>query len=131
MLVANPSDSQGRVKFVRASMITWPITYFLFISSGNYLQMVLARLAVTVSAGVGQPAWHALFVDYCPKEHRGRYNALLEICWSVLYGGGSWMGGILYQNMGIRTPFEWSIGLMSIGAVLSILFLREPEIRAE
>lgn len=53
LLVANPSDSQGRVKFVRASMITWPVTYVLFISSRNYLQLVLARLAVTISAGVG------------------------------------------------------------------------------
>ena len=131
LLVASPSDSQGRVKFVRASMITWPITYLLFINSGNYLQLVLARLAITISAGVGQPAWHALFVDYCPKGHRGRYNALLEIGWSVLYGVGSWLGGILYQNMGMRTPFQWSIGLMSVGAVLSILLLREPEEKAE
>lgn len=33
--------------------------------------------------------------------------------------------------MGIRTPFQWSIGLMSVDAVLSILLLREPEVKAE
>jgi MFS family permease len=131
LLVASPSDDQGRVKFVLASMISWPITYLLFINSGSYLQILLARLAITVSSGVGQPAWHAMFVDYCPKEHRGRYNALLEIAWSVLYGGGSWLGGMLYQNVGIKTPFQVAIALMSVGSVAALLYLKEPEVRAE
>ena len=131
LLVASPSDSQGRVKFVLVSMISFPITYFLFLNSGNYLQLMLARMAVTIGSGIGQPAWHALFVDYCPKEHRGRYNALLEIAWSVLYGGGNWLGGVLYQNVGLRAPYNWSIGLMAVGAILSVLFLREPKVKAE
>ena len=105
LLVAGPSDDHGRVKFVLASMITWPITYFLFINTESYLQIMLARIAITISAAVGQPAWHALFVDYCPKEHRGRYNAMLEIAWSILYGGGNWLGGVIYQNVGLKAPF--------------------------
>lgn len=127
MLVAGPSDSQGRVKFVVTSMVTWPITYYMFLQSGNYMEIAIARIAITIAAGVGQPAWHALFVDYCPKEHRGRYNALLEIAWSLLYGGGSWIGGMLYQDYGYRTPFIWSIALMAVGGFASLLFLREPK----
>ena len=103
----------------------------MFINTGNYLHLLIARLAITVSAGIGNPGWHALFVDYCPKEHRGRYNAMLEIAWSILYGGGNWLGGVIYQNMGMRAPFQYSIGLMTIGAILAILFLREPEVKAE
>jgi MFS family permease len=131
LLVANPSDSQGRAKFVLVSMIGFPITYFMLINTGSYLQFMLARIAVTIAAGIGQPAWHALFVDYCPREHRGRYNALLEIAWSVLYGGGNWLGGVLSQEVGLKAPFQWSIGMMAAGAVLATLFLREPEIKAE
>jgi predicted MFS family arabinose efflux permease len=72
-----------------------------------------------------------MFVDYCPKEHRGRYNALLEIAWSILYGGGSWLGGMLYQNVGIKMPFQVEIALMSVGSVVALLYLKEPEVRAE
>lgn len=131
LLVAGPSDDQGRVKFVLASMVTWPITYFLFISTGSYLQIMLARIAITVSAAMGQPAWHALFVDYCPKEHRGRYNAMLEVAWSILYGGGNWLGGVLYQNVGLKAPFQVAIAIMAVGAVAAVLFLREPAVKAE
>ena len=131
LLVAGPSDDKGRVMFVLASMITWPITYFLFINTGNYLQIMLARIGITVSAAVGQPAWHALFVDYCPKEHRGRYNAMLEIAWSIIYGGGNWLGGVLYQNVGLKAPFQVAIAIMVLGAVAAVLFLREPTVKAE
>lgn len=131
LLVANPSDSQGRVKFVMTSMILWPVTYYMFLQSGSYLGLAIARIAITISAGIGQPAWHALFVDYCPKEHRGRYNALLEIAWGVLYGGGNWLGGVLYQDYGFRSPFIWSIGIMAVGAFIAILFLREPDHKEE
>lgn len=131
LMVAAPSDDQGRVKFVLTSMIGFPVTYYLFINTGSYLQLMLARTLVTIASGIGQPGWHALFQDYCPKEHRGRFNAMLEIMWSVLYGGGNWLGGVMYQGIGLLAPFQWSIGMMSIGAIIAVFLLREPEIKAE
>jgi MFS family permease len=125
MLVASPSDN-GRVRFVKASMVSWPIAYYLFISSGSYAQILVTRVLVTIAAGVGQPAWSALFSDYCPREHRGRFNALLEVAWSFLYGGGNYLGGLLYQNYGLRVPFQVAIALMTVGGVTSLVFLKEP-----
>ena len=127
LAVASPSDENGRVRFVQASMVSWPISYLLFLSSGNYLQLMLTRIGITLAAAVGQPAWHALFTDYCPKEHRGRYHALLEIVWSLLYGGGNYLGGIIYQNLGIRAPFQIAMVMMGIGGFASIFVLKEPE----
>ncbi|MCW4012655.1 MAG: MFS transporter [Candidatus Bathyarchaeota archaeon] len=131
LLVASPSDEKGRVRFVQASMASWPITYLLFLSSGSYLTLMITRIFVTLSAAVGQPAWTALFTDYCPKEHRGRYHALLEICWSLLYGGGNYLGGLVYQNMGIRAPFQIAMALMTVGGIASLIFLKEPEYREQ
>ena len=131
LVVASPSDDKGRVRFVQASMISWPIAYLLFISSGNYLQLLATRICVTLAAAVGQPAWTALFADYCPKEHRGRYYALLEILWSLLYGGGNYLGGVFYQNMGIKAPFQIAIVIMAVGGLLSVFILKEPQIKEQ
>ena len=127
LAVASPSDENGRVSFVRASMVSWPISYLLFINSGNYLQLMFTRIGVTLAAAVGQPAWHALFTDYCPKEHRGRYHALLEIVWSLLYGGGNYLGGLIYQNIGIKAPFQIAMTMMAIGGFASLFVLKEPQ----
>lgn len=131
LLVASPSDELGRVRFVQASMVSWPISYLFFISSGNYIQLMLARISVTIAAAIGQPAWHALFTDYCPREHRGRYHAMLEITWSLLYGGGNYIGGVLYQDLGIKAPFQIALAMMAVGGALSIFVLKEPQFKED
>jgi MFS family permease len=131
LLVASPSDEHGRVRFVLASMISWPITYVLYVYTESFLAVLAARIAITLSAAVGQPSWSALFVDFCPKEHRGRFNALTTVIWSLLYGGGNYLGGVLFQNHGVGAPFLLAAAFMSVGAVIAIFTLKEPEKREE
>ena len=131
LAVATPSDEIGRIRFVQASMVSWPIAYLFFISSGNYLQLMVTRICVTLAAAVGQPAWTALFADYCPKEHRGRYYAMLETIWSLLYGGGNYLGGVIYQNLGIKSPFQIAIAMMAVGGILSVFVLKEPQFKEQ
>jgi MFS family permease len=131
LLVAGPSDKVGRVKFVLASMISWPVTYLLYVYTDGFLAVMLVRIAITLSAAVGQPAWSALFVDFCPREHRGRFNALTTVIWSMLYGGGNYLGGMLIQNYGVAAPFWVAAAFMVVGAVIAVFTLREPEKREE
>jgi len=131
LLVASPSDEHGRVRFVLASMISWPITYVLYVYTESFLAVLVVRIAITLSAAVGQPSWNALFVDFCPKEHRGRFNALTTVVWSLLYGGGNYLGGVLFQNHGVGTPFLVAAAFMSVGAVIAVFTLKEPEKREE
>lgn len=131
LLVASPSDEHGRVKFVLASMISWPFTYVLYVYTSSFLAVLVVRIAITLSAAVGQPSWSALFVDFCPKEHRGRFNALTTVVWSLLYGGGNYLGGVLFQNHGVGTPFLVAAAFMSVGAIIAVFTLKEPEKREE
>jgi MFS family permease len=131
LLVAGPSDKVGRVKFVLASMISWPVTYLLYVYTDGFLAVMWVRIAITLSAAVGQPAWSALFVDFCPREHRGRFNALTTVIWSMLYGGGNYLGGMLIQNYGVAAPFLVAAAFMVVGAVIAVFTLREPEKREE
>jgi MFS family permease len=131
LLVASPSDEHGRVKFVLASMISWPFTYVLYVYTSSFLAVLVVRIAITLSAAVGQPSWSALFVDFCPKEHRGRFNALTTVVWSLLYGGGNYLGGVLFQNHEVGTPFLVAAAFMSVGAIIAVFTLKEPEKREE
>jgi len=129
VLVAGPSDKGGRVKFVLASMISWPVTYLLYTYTESFLGVMVVRIAITLSAAVGHPAWSALFVNFCPKEHRGRFNALTTVIWSTLYGGGNYLGGVLVQNHGVCAPFRVAAAFMSAGAIIAVCTLKEPEKR--
>ena len=68
-------------------------------------------------------------MDYAPKAHRGRFNAVLNVMRPLLWSGGAILGGYLYQVYSSRATFMVGIGALTVGAVASLLFLREPEER--
>jgi len=119
------------LKYVLASMISWSVTYLLYIYTDGFLAVMVVRIAITLSAAVGHPSWSALFVDFCPREHRGRFNALTTVIWSMLYGCGNYLGGVLVQNHGVGAPFRVAAAFMTVGAVIAVLTLKEPEKREE
>lgn len=112
-------------------MISWPVTYFLYANSGSFTWVLATMIAVTLSAAVGQPAWSSLFVDFCPREHRGRFNALGTVAWSLLYGGGNYLGGVLIQSHGVAAPFQVAAALMAAGAIIAVFTLKEPQRREQ
>ena len=50
------------------------------------------ELLLTFAESLGDPAWEALFVDYQPKEHRGRFSAIASVSWSLIWGAGTVVG---------------------------------------
>lgn len=131
LIVASPSDEHGRVRFVLASMVSWPVTFMLFANTQSFMQVLVMRSAVTLAAAIGQPSWLALYTDFCPKEHRGRFYAMRTVTWSLIYGGGNYLGGVLFQNQGVKTPFQIAAGFMAVGAVIALFTLKEPEKRED
>lgn len=125
------SDRHGRLKFMLPCMFLWPVTFFLFMNSANFFQVLMVRMIMAVLGSVGDPAWQALFVDFSPREHRGRINAIANISWGVIGGIGNVVGGPLYQGLSMKAPFYTTSALQLIGAIAALLILKEPKQREE
>ena len=123
------SDKYGRIKFILVCMFLWPAGFLLFAKSGGFQALLIARLLIAFAGSLGDPAWEALFVDYQPKEHRGRFSAIASVSWSLIWGAGNVVGGLIYQDISKRMIFDLSAGLLIIGAVLALIKIREPEHR--
>ena len=128
---ASASDRHGRVRFIRPTVLMFPVVVYFFINSRGFVDVLLIRLVFAVVVSLNMPAWQALFMDYAPKEHRGRFNALLSVMRPLLWSGGTILGGYLYQTYSSRTTFMVGIGALAVGALAALLFLREPEKREE
>jgi MFS family permease len=128
---ASASDRYGRVKFIGPTSLMFPVVIYLFLNSRGFVDVLLIRLVFTVGVSFNAPAWQALFMDYAPKEHRGRFNAVLNVMRPLLWSGGTILGGYLYQTYSSRMTFLVGIGMMVVGALANNLFLREPEKREE
>ena len=123
------SDRYGRTKFILVCMFLWPAGFFLFSNSGGFQAMLIARIVLAFAGSLGDPAWEALFVDYQPKEHRGRFSAIASVSWSLIWGAGSVVGGLIYQDISKKMIFDLSAGLLIIGAILALIKIREPDHR--
>jgi DHA1 family multidrug resistance protein B-like MFS transporter len=129
--MARASDKHGRLKFILPTMFLWPISFALFAAAGDYNGILVARLLVTVASCMGDPAWEALFFDYSPKEHRGRFSAIASVSWSLIWGAGNVVGGVIYQGYSKALVFNLSAGLLVAGAIAAVFKVREPERREE
>ena len=123
------SDRYGRLKFIFPCMIMWPVFFFMFGNSMGFTAVMLSRLAIAFTGSLADPAWEALFVDYAPKEYRGRFSAIASVSWSLIWGGGVAMGGAIYEGYSKRTPFNVTTALFVIGTLVAVLVLKEPEKR--
>jgi MFS family permease len=126
---AYASDRHGRIKFIFACMFIWPGAFLLFVNARNFQAILMARLLIAVSSSIGDPAWEALFVDYSPKEYRGRFNAISSISWAIIWAAGNVLGGAIYQGYSKRMIFNLSAALFAIGIIVALIKVREPKRR--
>jgi MFS family permease len=90
---------------------------------------MFARLVLAFAGSLGDPAWEALFVDYQPKEHRGRFSAIASVSWSLIWGVGNVVGGLIYQDISKKMIFNLSATLLILGAIIALAKVREPDHR--
>jgi len=120
------SDRYGRIRFILVCMFLWPAGFLLFVNSAGFQALLIARILIAFAGSLGDPAWEALFVDYQPKEHRGRFSAIASVSWSLIWGAGNVVGGLIYQDVSKRMIFDLSAGLLIIGAIIALIKIREP-----
>ncbi len=123
------SDKYGRINFILICMFLWPAGFLLFANSRGFQALMFARLVLAFAGSLGDPAWKALFVDYQPKEHRGRFSAIASVSWSLIWGLGNVVGGLIYQDISKKMIFNLSAAILILGAIITLVKVREPDHR--
>jgi MFS family permease len=125
--IAQYADRGNRRNIVAGSLGLWSIMTAISGYTGNFIQLLLARMGVGIGQAGESPAAHAMISDYFPPEKR---TAALSIYSMGLYIGiliAFLMGGYLNQHFGWRTAFL----VMGVpGIAFSLLFyvtVKEPK----
>jgi MFS family permease len=103
----------------------------------------LYYVALSVLGAMGSVASQALFVDFSPREHRGRISALTSVIGATqsfnfaMAGGGTivgaignMVGGAIYMD-NYSLPLYLMAGSIGLTAVIGAALVREPEEREE
>lgn len=129
--IARASDKYGRLKFMFPAMFMWAATFLVYVYTRNFAEVLIVRGVLALSSCIGDPAWLALFADYSPHEHRGRFNAIKSVAWSITWGFGNLVGGFLYQSFSKQYPFLIGAAIQFITGFAALKLIKEPNKREE
>ena len=124
--IARWADRYNRVNIVSLSIAVWSGMTALSGLTGNFSQLLAARIGVGVGEAGASPPSHSIISDYFPHGERGRALSVYSIGIYIGILIGFLLGGWVNQFFGWRVAFL-VVGLPGIlMAVVVKLTLREP-----
>ena len=131
------ADRIGRKPCILISRVLSSFSTLGFTFSQNFWHLGAARVVGGVAQGfggtawgpMGGPVWQALVADLTPPEDRGRMMGLMLTIQGLVTTPASWVGGYMYDNISPELPFYTSFALNTVGTVIFMALLKEPEKR--
>jgi MFS family permease len=129
------ADRIGRKPCIIVSRVLSSFSTLGFTFSQNFWHLGASRVVGGVAQGfggtawgpMGGPVWQALVADLTPPEDRGRMMGLMGTIQGLVTTPASWVGGYMYDNISPELPFYTSFALNTIGTVIFVALLKEPE----
>lgn len=125
--IARLADRANRVKIVAGACAVWSLATAACGLAANFVQLLLARIAVGVGEAGCAPPTHAVLADYYHKSELSRALGILTAAAPAGAIAGVILGGIIAESWGWRYAFI-VVGLPGLlVAAVAFFTLREPE----
>jgi MFS family permease len=133
------SDNVGRKPGIMVSLGLTPLMYLGFPLSGGMIPVAVSRAIGAISEGFGGAvtgleggsAWLAIVADIVPSSQRGKVMGLIATIAGVISFSGSYIGGILWDNIGAKMPFYVSAVSSTVAFLIFSLFVKEPKTKEQ
>lgn len=117
-VTANLADRFGRVELIVVNQVlAVTLLYILAVYPPLILAFVTLFIRNAVMNGTG-PISYAIMMEYTPRHYRSQISAVNQVSWSLFFGGGQIIGGILVDGIGFWFPFIITATLYLIATVL-------------
>lgn len=125
--IARLSERVRRIDLIGICVVFWSLATAASGLAANYIQMLLARVAVGAGESGATPTAHSVIGDYFPADRRASAIAVFVLGLPLGVMLGSFVGGQIAQHFGWRVAF-FAVGLPGILiALLMKLTIKEPE----
>ncbi|MEM2465778.1 MAG: MFS transporter [Candidatus Bathyarchaeia archaeon] len=127
LLLGKAIDVFGRKKALIIAHAIFTPTVIFFIISKSFLMFAIVYVFFAIASVLFGPATAALQADMVPKERRGRIMGSTGALYILASALGSFVGGVLYENLNPIAPFLLCIPLDIIALLIVLFKVREPE----
>ena len=119
------SDRIGRKTVLLISYVFWAAVCVIFMFLQNYWLILFTFVLYGLHRAALEPVQKTLVAELAPPNYRasslGGYQMVIGLCALP----ASLIAGILWDSIGIETPFYLSLGLTIVSSVLLLLFVKE------
>lgn len=130
-LLGSLSDRYGRKPLLVLSKLGTVLGYVVMAMSSSYLMFLMSRLIDGFTGGNISVA-RAYISDITPPEDRSKGMAVIGIAFGTGFILGPALGGLLYsETYGYHLAAVVAGSLSLIAALLTLFFLKEPDVRRE
>lgn len=128
--IAWMADRWHRVRILAACAAGWSVLTGAAGFAGNFIQLGLARMSMSVAEAGCNPCAQALIADYVPPERRGSALGIYAMGIPLGLAAAGFIGGPLADAYGWRTTFIIMGAASMVVALLALFTLPEPPRRA-
>jgi len=90
----------------------------LIIALGNaYAAFWAAMVVMTIGEMITAPTATVYVTNLAPENQRGRYLGVFGLTWNIAMSIGPLSAGILTDNIGMRAPYFFGLGIGIFSAV--------------
>lgn len=120
------TDKWGRKNVLLISYGVWMLTCLTFILSQNYWVIIMGFILYGIHEASLAPAQKTLISELAPMEYRATGLGLFQIITGFCALPASLCAGLLWDKIGIFSPFYISIGL-AVVAITLLTFVKESK----
>jgi len=123
-------DKIKRKTPILASILIFGLSMWIFVN-GDLTKVALSLILMGVAQVMLNASFGALQTDLTPKEQRGKVNGFINFANYLVMASGSLLGGYLYEHVASQAPFMVAIASVLPSALMTLIFVKEPEKREE
>jgi MFS family permease len=115
------SDKMGRKSVMMLSFVFWGLTSLSLILSQNFWAIILAFVMYGLHRGALEPVQRAFVSELAPREYRASSLGGFQLVVGLCALPSSFVAGVLWDQVGILTPFYVSLVLTVIATSMLVL----------
>ena len=120
------ADKMGRKPVLILSYVFWGLTSLNFIFFHSYFAIILAFILYGLHKGAMDPVQKALISELAPEKFRASSLGGFQMVTGLCALPASLIAGVLWEKMGLLTPFWFSLGL-TVTAIVLLFFVKEKQ----
>jgi MFS family permease len=121
------SDRMGRKPVLAMTVFGLSLTLIWFSGARTLAALGAVWLLQGFFGSLGGPAMDALFADLTERESRGTIRSVFTSVQTLIVLPAPLLGGFLWERVAPAAPFWTGAGLVMLGGIVLLIFLREPK----